>query len=72
MRPQSPASSRLRPIRAAKETANRTAAWVNVGAAGGVMTDAATSVGGMMNTFDEYGEFWKWAREAINPAARPA
>ena len=35
MRPQSPASSRLRPIRAANETANRTAACVNVGEAGG-------------------------------------
>ena len=60
MRPQSPASSRLRPIRAAKETANRTAAWVKVGVTG-AKTGAATSVGGMMNTFDECGEFWKWA-----------
>ena len=31
IRPQSPASSRLRPIRAAKETTNRTAACVKVG-----------------------------------------
>ena len=56
--PQSPASSRLRLIRAANETANRTAAWVNVGVAG-AKTGVAPSVGGMMNTFDKFGEFWK-------------
>ena len=31
------------------------AAWVNVGACVGAKTGAATSVGGMINTFDEYG-----------------
>jgi hypothetical protein len=53
---QSPASRRLTPIKATKETketTNRTAARVNVGA----MTGAATSVGGMMTTVDEFGEF---------------
>ena len=60
MQPQSPASSRLRPIRTAKDAANRTAAWVNVGGAG-AKTGAATSVGGIINTFDECGELWKWA-----------
>ena len=59
MRPQSPASSRLRPIRAANETTNRTAACVKVGACVGAKTGAAASVDGMMNTFDECGEFWK-------------
>ena len=59
MRPQSPASSRLRPIRTAKATTNRTAACVNVGAGVGAKTGAATSVGGMMKTFGEFGEFWK-------------
>ena len=48
IRPQSPASSRLRPIRAAKETTNLMAACVKVGVAG-AKTGAATSVGGMMN-----------------------
>lgn len=72
MRPQSPASSRLRLIRAAKETANRTAAWVKVGVTG-AKTGTATSVGGMINTFDECGGLWKWAGvAAINGDARPA
>lgn len=65
MWPQSPASRRLRPSKAAKETTNRTAARVNVGACVGAKTGAATSVGGMMKTFDEFGEFWKWTEEAI-------
>ncbi len=58
IRPQSPASSRLRPSKAAKATTNRTAARVNVGVTG-AKTGAATSSGGMMKTFDEFGEFWK-------------
>ncbi len=65
MRPQIPASSRLRPIKTAKETTNRTAARVNVGACVGAKTGAATSVGGMMKTFDEFGEFWKTVAGAI-------
>jgi hypothetical protein len=58
MRPQSPASSKLRPIRAAKETTNLMAACVKVGVTG-AKTGAATSVDGMMNTFDKFSEFWK-------------
>lgn len=62
MQPQSPANSRLRPIRAAKATTNRTAACVNVGAGVDAKTGAATSVGGMMKTFEEFGGFWKMGR----------
>ena len=65
MWPQSPASSRLRPSKAAKETTNRTAARVNVGACVGAKTGAATSVGGMMETFNECGEFRESVEEAI-------
>jgi hypothetical protein len=53
------ASRRLRPIKAAKEATNRTAACVNVGVATGGKSGAATSVCGMMKTFNEYG----WFRE---------
>ena len=35
---------------------------MNVGACVGAKTGAATSVGGMMTTFDECGEFWKMGR----------
>jgi hypothetical protein len=58
MRPQSPASRRLRPIKAANERINRTAAWVNVGAATGGKSGAATSVCDMMKTFNEFSFFW--------------
>ena len=37
------------------------AACVKVGVTG-AKTGAATSVGGMMTTFDEFGEFWKMRR----------
>lgn len=67
--PQIPASSRLKPIRAAKETTNRTAARVKVGVIGAT-TGAATSVGCMMNTFDEGSELWRSAGVVgLNPAA---
>jgi hypothetical protein len=59
MLPQRLASRRLRPIKAAKQTTNRTAACVNVGAATGGKSGAATSVCGIMTTFKEYGWFWK-------------
>lgn len=72
MQPQSAASSKLRPMRAAKDTANRTAAWVKVGVTG-ARTGAATSVGGMINTFDECGGLWKWEGvAAFKGDARPA
>jgi hypothetical protein len=59
MHPQSPASRRLTPINAANETINRTAACVNVGVVTGGKSDAATSVCGMMNTFNEFSWFWQ-------------
>jgi hypothetical protein len=59
MHPQRLASRRLRPIKAAKERTNRTAACVNVGAATGGKSGAATSVCDMMKTFNEFSLFWK-------------
>ncbi len=56
---QSPASRRLRPINAAKETTNRTAACVNVGVVTGEKSGAATSVCGTVNTFNKFSWYWK-------------
>jgi hypothetical protein len=59
MHPQRLANRRLTPIKAAKERINRTAACVNVGAATGGKSGAATSVCDMMKTFNEFSFFWK-------------
>ncbi len=68
MCPQRLASRKLTLIRAPSETRNRMAAAVNVGAATGEKTGAATSVWRMMNTFKQFswfGEMSKWVRAVV-------
>ena len=65
-----PAASSGRSGRQRRST-NRTAACVKVGVTG-AKTGAAASVGGMMTTFDEFGEFWEMRRgdQILSPGRR--
>ena len=59
MRAQKLASRRLMLIKAPSEATNLIAAHVNVGTGTGAKAGAATSVGGMRNTFNQFSWFWK-------------
>jgi hypothetical protein len=57
------ATSRLIPIRAAREATNLMVAHVNVGADRGEKSDAVTSVWCMMNTFKQFSWFGEMSEE---------